>query len=131
MTLKGFAIQLCFFHQNGLDLAVTIIRNQYTRVCMRKLNLDAAKDEVKLACSELVPECQVHATGEEERNLDVRWKSDGIYFNIDLKADELASWQQQGTVKSEIERKIKAVLANKKLPENNPNAPDASFFPLS
>lgn len=98
---------------------------------MRKLNLDAAKDEVKLACSELVSECQVHATGEEERNLDVRWKSDGIYFNIDLKADELASWQQQGTVKSEIERKIKAVLANKKLPENNPNAPDASFFPLS
>jgi hypothetical protein len=98
---------------------------------MRRLNLDAAKDEVKLACSELVPECQVHATGEDETNLCVRWKSDGIFFNIDLKEDELAIWQQQGTVKAEIEKKIKAVLANRKLPENNPNAPDASFFPLS
>lgn len=98
---------------------------------MRRLNLDAAKDDVQLACSELVPECQVHTSGEDATNLGVRWKSDGMFFNIDLKDDELAVWQQQGTVKSEMEKKIKAVLANRKLPENNPNAPDTSFFPLS
>lgn len=59
---------------------------------MRRLNLDAVKDEAKLACLELVPECEVHSSGEDATKLCVRWKSDGIYFNIDLKADELASW---------------------------------------
>ncbi|HWV72478.1 MAG TPA: hypothetical protein VN040_12210 [Pseudosphingobacterium sp.] len=98
---------------------------------MRKLNLDSVKEEIKSTCSELLPECQVHTSGEDETNLCVRWKSDGIFFNIDLKDDELAVWQQQGVLKSEIEKRIKAVLANRKLPENNPNAPDASFFPLS
>ena len=98
---------------------------------MRRSNLEAIKEEVESVCSELVPECQVHTSGEDATNLGVCWTSEGIYFNIDLKDDELAVWQQQGTVKSEIEKKIKAVLANRKLPENNPNAPDASFFPLS
>lgn len=98
---------------------------------MRRLNLEAAKEEVRSACSELVPECEVHSSGEDATKLCVRWRSDGIFFNVDLKDDELAVWQQQGIVKSEIEKKIKAVLVNRKLPENNPNAPDASFFPLS
>ncbi|MFC6101461.1 hypothetical protein [Olivibacter domesticus] len=92
---------------------------------MTHSNLKQAKEEVRALCRNRFDDQQPISITESEEYLRLRWERDDIHYSMDFLYADLAKWQDAGDVKEEVEKRINFANSNKKLPENNPNAPEA------